>query len=309
MVDVKKTKLDWCGNCVMISDDRVELVVSVDFGPRIVQAGIIGRVNFMKQDIDGVLVSELGDSKFDDNLFRNRGGHRFWISPEAFPRTYYPDNEPVCFEIIENGAIFTPAAQVANDLQLKIKITLNELNHEYKIEHYVTNEGYWPKKLAIWPITVVANRGTELIPQNTDNTMLLPNRAFAMWPYSKFTDPRLNITDKYIYIKQDPEVKCSFKIGLYQEHSWGAYFLENDMFVKKYDSQVDAEYPDFGCSYESYTNNDILEMESLSPLYTVESGETISHTEIWCFYENVNIPASDSEADELAEKYNLKEKE
>jgi hypothetical protein len=75
------------------------------------------------------------------------------------------------------------------------------------------------------------------------------------------------------------------------------------MFVKEYTSYENSEYPDFGCSYESYTNAEILEMETLSPLYNLDSKATVSHTEVWSFYENVNIPASDNEADELAEKY------
>ena len=306
MINVEKVVCPDFGNMIKVSDEKVELFASLDFGPRILKAGIIGRTNFMKQDTDEVLTSELGETKFNDDMFRSHGGHRFWISPEAFPRTYYPDNEPVEYEIIQNGVILTPPCQVANELQLKIQITLDENTHKYKIDHYVTNEGYWPKKIAIWPITVVANGGLELIPQNTNNTKLLPNRLFAMWPYSKYSDSRLKIGDRYIYLKQDPSSEDPFKLGLFQEFSWASYFLGGDMFVKEYISYDDREYPDFGCSYESYTNADILEMETLSPLYNLDSKQTVSHTEVWSFYENVNIPASDKEADELAEKYNLK---
>ncbi|MBE7050195.1 MAG: hypothetical protein E7394_05415 [Ruminococcaceae bacterium] len=306
MVNVEKVLCEKFGNMVKVSDEKVELFVSVDYGPRILKAGIIGRTNFMKQDTKESMVSQLGQSKFKDDLFKNRGGHRFWISPEAFPRTYYPDNEPVEYKITETGVELIPPCQVANELQLKIRITLDDKTHKYTIEHFVTNEGYWPKKLAIWPITVVAENGVELIPQNTKNTHLLPNRVFAMWPYSKYTDSRLTIGDSYIYLKQDPSVKQSFKLGLFQEFPWAAYFLGGDMFVKEYTSLEGKEYPDFGCSYESYTNAEILEMETLSPLHNLESQETVSHTEVWSFYENVNIPASEKEADELAEKYNLK---
>ena len=305
MVNVEKVLCPNFGNMIKISDDKVELFASLDYGPRILKAGIIGRTNFMKQDIEGTLDSELGETKFNDDVFRNRGGHRFWISPEAFPRTYYPDNEPIEYEIFQNGVILTPPCQVANELQLRIKITLDENTHKYTIEHFVTNEGYWPKKLSIWPITVVANNGLELIPQNTKNTKLLPNRLFAMWPYSKYSDSRLKIGDRYIYLKQDPSANEPFKLGLFQEFPWAAYFLEGDMFVKEYTSYENSEYPDFGCSYESYTNAEILEMETLSPLYNLDSKATVRHTEVWSFYENVNIPASDNEADELAEKYKL----
>ena len=42
-----------------------------------------------------------------------------------------------------------------------------------------------------------------------------------------------------------------------------------------------AEYPDGGCSTELYTCHFMLEVESLSPLYTLKSGESAEHTENW----------------------------
>ena len=46
-------------------------------------------------------------------------------------------------------------------------------------------------------------------------------------------------------------------------------------------TKVDAEYPDNGCSVECYTNEEMLEIETLSPLYQLSYGEEVQHTEIW----------------------------
>lgn len=46
-------------------------------------------------------------------------------------------------------------------------------------------------------------------------------------------------------------------------------------------------------SYESYTNDVFLEMESLSPLIEVKPGDNIEHIEKWELYDNVPMPADD----------------
>ena len=40
-------------------------------------------------------------------------------------------------------------------------------------------------------------------------------------------------------------------------------------------------YPDNNVSYETYMCDQMLEMESLSPLYSIAPGETREHTEVW----------------------------
>ena len=58
-----------------------------------------------------------------------------------------------------------------------------------------------------------------------------------------------------------------------------------------------AVYPDYGVSYETYTNDYMMEMESLSPLTRLEPGDTINHLEEWELIENVSRPAADNEED------------
>ena len=42
-----------------------------------------------------------------------------------------------------------------------------------------------------------------------------------------------------------------------------------------------ADCADGGCSFETYTNDSMIEVESLSELKTVKPGETVTHTESW----------------------------
>jgi len=58
-----------------------------------------------------------------------------------------------------------------------------------------------------------------------------------------------------------------------------------------------AEYPDMGCNYETWTNEDMLEMETLSPLTTVDPAGSVEHTEHWRVFKNVPQVSTESEVD------------
>ncbi len=309
MIAVKELNYGNFGKCVSISNGNIEVFVTLDFGPRIIRAGFVGGDNFMKEDTEFSMHTDLAGSKFSDDTFYNRGGHRFWISPEAMPRTYYPDNEPVSYEKCGDKIVFTPPIQVANEFALSIEIKMQEDENKLSINHIATNTGYWAKEFAPWSITVVAENGIEIIPQNVTDTGLLSNRILVFWPYTKIKDSRLDMTDKYIRLSQYTSATCPLKIGLSQENPWGAYFHHNCMFVKKYFPVKDGVYPDNGCTYETYTNSSILEMETLGELSVVKPGESVSHTEVWEFYKDVAVPHDDSEMDKIAVKYKLNQKE
>ena len=62
---------------------------------------------------------------------------------------------------------------------------------------------------------------------------------------------------------------------------WIAYIIEDAIFLRSFDHVTGAISPDGGCNFETFTNGDMLEIESLSPLASLAPGESVSHTEIW----------------------------
>ena len=61
-----------------------------------------------------------------------------------------------------------------------------------------------------------------------------------------------------------------------------------------------GDYPDFGCSFEMYTDNKFLEMETLGPLATLGQGQSVTHTEHWSLEKGVKLNSiSDEELDRL----------
>ena len=65
-----------------------------------------------------------------------------------------------------------------------------------------------------------------------------------------------------------------------------------------------AKYPDFGASYETYSNDFMLEMESLSPLVKLDPDQDMVHIEEWELIEGVKSPSNDEgEIDMIVKKY------
>ena len=84
------------GRSLFANNGIIEVGVPLSYGLRIGHFSFCGGDNvFFEQPSDmKELSTEAG--------WRVRGGHRLWIAPES-EKVYYPDNEPICYEIIENG--------------------------------------------------------------------------------------------------------------------------------------------------------------------------------------------------------------
>ena len=147
--------------------------------------------------------------------------------------------------------------------------------------HTLRNCNRWDVELAAWGITVMAPGGKAIIPMpQGDPEALLPNTFISLWPYVTLSDGRIRFGSKYTLVQQDS--KCGpAKMGCNCEDGWIAYQNKGITFIKKYEHFVDAEYPDNGCSVECYTNDQMLEIETLSPLYQLAYGEEVQHTEVW----------------------------
>jgi hypothetical protein len=126
----------------------------------------------------------------------------------------------------------------------------------------------------------------------------LPNMNIVYWPWTKPDDSRMSITGKYIIIKQDPEISDWFKIGMPNSEGWAAYINGGTMFVKTYKEDHTQKYPDFGSSYETFTNDLMLEMEILSPLKNIEPGGFVEVEEKWFLYDQIAVPKNAEEIDQ-----------
>jgi hypothetical protein len=66
--------------------------------------------------------------------------------------------------------------------------------------------------------------------------------------------------------------------------------LGSDLFLKSTVATKGPEqYPDMGCSLETFTNAEFLEMETLGPLEEMPAGAAITHTERWSLHRDIHL--------------------
>jgi len=222
--------------------------------------------------------------------FHFRGGHRLWHAPEAMPRTYIPDVGELKITDLPDGVSLETPTEPGSGIRKRIEIRLANDKPSVTLTHILINDGYWPVELAPWAITQFRLGGTVILPMpvgNADTDGLLPNRQFALWPYTRINDPRLNLGDEFILFKADALLP-PFKIGYFNLHGWLAYWLDGILFRKTFEVHTGFSHPDNNCNSEIYCNDQFVELESLAPLKLLSPGESVSHVETWEVAEGVD---------------------
>ena len=222
--------------------------------------------------------------------FHLRGGHRLWHSPEAMPRSYLPDDGPLQITDLPDGVILESKTEAGSGIRKCIQIQLASDKPEAVITHTLTNDGLWPVELAPWAISMFRLGGVVILPLpvgDADAAGLLPNRHISLWPYARINDPRLKLSDDYIFFKADASLPA-FKIGTFNPHGWIAYWIDGILFRKTFAVQPDQRYPDNNSNAEIYCNDQIVELESLAPLKLLNPGQSVDHVETWDVFEGMD---------------------
>jgi len=285
--DVKVAKVEYKGwrNCYRVSNGEVELIATSDVGPRVIRFGFVGGQNLFKE-----FTEQLGKS--GEDKFQLRGGDRVWKAPEDPVATWAPDNVPVEISVTRNGLIARAPVEPLTHLRKEIEIRMADRGTDVTVVHRVTNESLSPLEYSAWALTMMAPGGVAISgfpPRGKHPANLEATNPLVMWAYSNLADKRWTFTKKYLALRQDPNNSEAQKLGLFNPHTWGAYVLNGEAFIKQAAGDAHASYPDFGCSFETFTNNEFLEMETLSPLKKMAPGETVEQTEHWTLHKNVRL--------------------
>lgn len=304
MISVSEENNSIFGRLVKISNDFVDVKVTIDVGPRVIYFAAKGKNNMFYEDINKSTLGDVQDC-YGGDIIKLYGGHRLWISPEEMPRCYYPDNKPVSYTVEDNSVTFTALVEEINYIQKSITLTFSPDSSLVSVDNTIKNCGVWDIELAPWSITQLAAGGIEIIPQSKRDTGYLHNRYVVLWPYSKMNDERVYFGDEFISLKQSPDAKCAFKIGTNNEDGWAAYFNNEQVFIKFFEPKLKGNYPDNGCCFETYTNSAMIEMEALGEFVKLAPGEQVFLSEEWEVYEALSLPDSKNEKQfkELLQKY------
>jgi hypothetical protein len=293
-VRVKEIEYKGWTNCYRISNGEVELIVTGDVGPRIIRYGFVGGQNLFKEFPD-----QLGKS--GEATFQLRGGDRVWKAPEDPIASWAPDNVPVTIQITPTGVIAREPIEPETRLQKEIEVSLSSSGTNVIVSHRITNHSLFSLEFAPWALTMMAQGGTVVSgfpPRGHHPKNLEATNPLVMWAYTNLADPRWKFTRKYLTLRQDPNNSDAQKLGMFNQNTWAAYLLNDEVFVKRSAADPSRQYPDFGCSFETFTNNEFLEVEALGPLSKVAPGKTVELVEHWGLFRNVKLTTlTDDELD------------
>lgn len=293
----------WANNLRLANADA-ELIVTLDVGPRVISYRLTNGVNVLKNY--DAMMGGTGEPEW-----QIRGGHRFWLAPEDLTRTYFPDNRPVKYEPLgPTAARFIPPPETEYGVQKQMELHLAASGTAVEVRLKVTNIGTAPTELAPWGPTVMAPGGVEIIPlppkrphpghvRNAQSPAdFAPNQELILWPYFDFADTRWTFGSRYIFLRQDV-TKGPTKIGLAHRMGWVAYLNSGTLFVKRFDYRDGAVYPDLGTRYQTFSNEDMLEMETVGELVTLQPGQSAELVESWELYGNVPPVATEADVDRI----------
>jgi len=295
VIRIEKRNYRGWPNSYFFANGSVELVVLADVGPRVVRYAFTGGENQFHE-----FENQSGLCGGDE--FRLYGGHRLWVWPEV-ERTYFPDNRSVEVKTTAAGATFTAPIEAeppGTSLEKSVSVHLGECGTHVRLIHSITNHASAPTQLAPWAPTVMRPGGRGILPfpprTAMDKDHFQSVSPLTLWSFTDFTDNRWGMGREFIQLIQQEKPEGRFPeqmSGLFNPAGWGAYVRAGFMFLKRARVVPQAQYPDFGCNFELFTNSEFLELESLGPLVTLQPGQITSHTEAWWLFDNV--PDIDSE--------------
>ncbi len=291
-------RVDYKGwhNCWHLTDGGIDLIVTADVGPRIIRCAWQTGPNLFVEFPD-----HAGQTGGD--TWRLYGGHRFWLAPEAQPRTYLPDNSPLAVTPSADGQGLTLVQPTdATGLQKDLTLTLGPKPGMALVTHGVTNHGLWPVELAPWALSAMAAGGVAVLPlppRGPHPENLLPTSSLILWPYTNLGDPRYTFGYGHVLLRGEPNQFEPQKLGASVPDGWAAYALHDVLFVKRFVPQPGAAYGDLGAHVELFTDGLMLELESVGPVARVAPGQRLTYREQWALFAEVPRPLTDADAAEF----------
>jgi hypothetical protein len=289
-------------NNLRLRGAKTELILTLDVGPRVIR--------YARHDGPNVFVeltAHLGGANEDEWMIR--GGHRFWTAPEA-DHSYDLDNKPVAWKKLGDNAVeLTQAPSKKFGFQKTMRVELLPGADEVvRLTHRLTAIGDQPLDVTPWALSVMNVGGTCVVPQPqadlhpsefpegraVNPEEFLPDREFVLWPFTNLTDGRYRFSEFFLRLSHRHKMAAT-KIGLKLPDQWIAYENKGVVFAKHVARQAGVAYPDHGVNVELFTNDTILEIESLAPLVPLPPGQSRDHIEHW-----VLRPATASLQDEQA---------
>ncbi len=296
------------GKCLKIDNGTLEIIATLDIGPRIISFRRLGGENILFQDLNDLVSVKTKDQDeifFKGATWHSYGGHRLWKSPENYA-TYYPDNDPITYQVEGNKITLVQKPQVGTNIQLVFSLEF-QADNLIKVSNKIKNLSNENKKMACWSLSMCKGPGLEIIPLPNNETGFNPQRYYSLWNFgAKNNDPRAYYGDKFFSLRMEPGNPLAYKVGMKLNKGRILYLTKEDVLVKKFDRIENAVYTDNNVNYETYTKDLFMELETLGEYKEVKPNEELNHDEYWSLFPfGCELPEGDDEVkfQKLINKY------
>jgi hypothetical protein len=276
---------------ITIESGSATVMVPLGYGPRVMYLGIDRGDNVFFTD-DGVVMPDA------PNGYRFYGGHRLWIAPESPGRSMQPENSEVSHIVLDGAHQFVARADVHGIIKSLIVRPLGR--ERFIIEHRIRNLSSFDLDLAPWALSMLAPGSIVYFPQppfESHSERLTPNRPVVTWGYTELADPRYEWGPSVASLRQDsgrgPTKVGTFLIQGYAAAQCGEHFL-----IKVFESDPTKTYADMGCNFETFTNESMIEIETLGPLTRLVPDSEVVHRETWWLKPHTMLSGSNVEQGE-----------
>jgi len=160
---------------------------------------------------------------------------------------------------------------------------------EVTVFHEITNTSLRTIEMAPWALSAMAPGGMAVIPlpaRVPHSSEVLPNQEWTLWGYTDLTDSRFSIGARHLFFRHDRK-KGPNKLGILQKEGWAGYVINGILFIKTVPYINGALYPDGNVNFETFANEEFLELETLGPLCKLARGKTVHHIEKWSLHKGV----------------------
>jgi hypothetical protein len=217
--------------------------------------------------------------------------------------SYALDNGPVKIEVRAGEIESIQPVEPETGFQKSMIVRLAASGSKVEVIHRLKNTTLFAIDIAPWALTMMAPGGQAIYgfpPRGKHPEMLQPTNPLVMWAYTNFGDPRWKFTSKYMGLRQDPNMPEPQKTAFFNVNTWGAYLRNGDLFIKRYAADASKTYPDMGVCFETFTNGEFLELETIGPMIKLAAGATVEHVEHWSLHKGVKIQEfTDAELDRV----------
>lgn len=267
-ISVKEIYTEEFGHCVLLSDSNIQVMVTIDYGPRIVSV-------LNESGINPIYFER-------DPEYHRCHGHKMRLIPDSTSGAFYCDNSPVMYSPLDDGVKFTQTISAPVPLEVSMDIVPENEGSSLMVVHSVLNKSKEAVKLSIQTETPLKKDGFIFIPQSNITEKDKPSRILTLWNDSKWTDNRLYIGNQYVTVHGSDD-KAKLKIGSNNTAGWCGYINGINSFIKRYIHNRNALYPYCHCSTYAAAKENYISMQTSSPFYRIEAGEIARLVENWIF--------------------------